>query len=173
MEILRYPDPRLTLPNAPLERFGPEEMERVAEMFRIMAEGDGVGLAAPQVGWNVRLFVLVLPTSPGGPEMPTRPTPFVFYNPTVDLLGRKVRLPEGCLSFPGIHSTIERFSAVRMKAETPSGPVDVTTSDFPAHAIQHEFDHLDGVLMTDRMDPEERARLEPALEALRRVTKKD
>ena len=163
MEILRYPDPRLKAPNAPLERFGPEEQAKVEEMYRLMANVDGVGLAAPQVGWNVRLFIL----SFAGPE-DAEAKVFVFWNPTLELHGEKILMSEGCLSFPGIPGDVERWTHARLVAETPGGKIDVAVSGFPAQAVQHEMDHIDGVLFIDRMSPVERARMEPLLEELRK-----
>lgn len=168
MEILKYPDPRLTAPNASIQVFGPEERAKVAEMFHLMSVGGGVGLAAPQVGWNVRLFILQLPENPPEQGGVSRMMSFVFINPSLELLGERVRLPEGCLSFPRIYADVERSARVRLVADTPGGKVDVTASDFPAQAIQHEFDHLEGVLFIDRMDAAERAKIEPQLEILRR-----
>lgn len=171
MEILKYPDPRLTAPNALIETFGPEERAKVAEMFQVMANGDGVGLAAPQVGWNVRLFILQLPEIADVKAVATRMISFIFINPVVELLGERVCAPEGCLSFPGIYAAVERSSKIRVVAQTPSGRIDVVTEGFPAQAIQHEADHLDGVLFTERMVASERARVEPVLQALRNARK--
>lgn len=159
MEILKYPDPRLTAKNEPIGKFGAEEQAKVDEMFRVMAENDGIGLAAPQVGWNVRLFILGVQTQ-GGQKL-------IFWNPTIELADKRILVPEGCLSFPGIPATVERASQIRMKAQTLEGEISGDIGGFTAQAIQHEMDHVDGILFIDRLTEAERQRIEPALRRLR------
>lgn len=173
MEILKYPDPRLMAPNAPIEIYGPEERAKVAEMFRIMSGADGIGLAAPQVGWNVRLFIMRFLEVPAEEGETERTLSFVFFNPSIKLLGERILAPEGCLSFPGVFAKVERSSQVRLVAQTPYSNVDSVARGLPAQAIQHEMDHLDGVLFTDRMSAAERSRIEPLLEDLRKNFRKD
>jgi peptide deformylase len=170
MEILKWPDPRLTAPNAQLEGFGPDERAKVDGMVRLMLGGNGVGLAAPQVGWNARLFMLAI----GAVKIDGTAAqfkPLVFFNPEIETYGEKELRPEGCLSFPGIFAKVERWSHARLKADTPDGRTEIRFIGFAAQAVQHEFDHLDGILFIDRLSPEERSRIEPELEALRMVQK--
>lgn len=156
MEILKYPDPRLTAPNKPIERLEADDARRIEEMFGLMAKVDGIGLAASQVGWNVRLFILGFEGSPS-----------IFWNPTIELIGEKDLLTEGCLSFPGITGQVARASRVRLRARTPEGAIDVMTTGLAAQAVQHEMDHVDGRLFIEYFSPEDLARIEPVLAELR------
>jgi peptide deformylase len=107
---------------------------------------NGVGLAAPQVGWNVRLFVM-------NPDQRTfRPQEQrVFWNPAiVERLGERRWKREGCLSLPRVFGDIERWDVVRLKAMTPAGPIDEFFSEFAGEIVQHEVDHLDGKLCYDQ-----------------------
>lgn len=158
MEILKYPDLRLMAKNLPIEKFGEEERAKVDEMFRVMSTTDGIGLAAPQVGWNVRLFILGFKTKSG--------EPLVFWNPILSLAGERVMMPEGCLSFPGIPADVERSTEVLLQAETPRGKIEAKIGGFGAHTVQHEMDHVDGILFIDRLSAAERERIEPALRQL-------
>ncbi len=161
MKILRYPDPRLTAKNEPLGVWTEEAAKKVEVMHHLMAADDGVGLAAPQVGWNVRLFVMMLPDNDLG-EMATR----VIFDPTLEFEGSIVHLREGCLSFPGMWATIERCDRVRLIGKTPEGKFDQVLIGMSAHAAQHEMDHLNGLLYIDRMTPADRRRNEAVIRAL-------
>lgn len=162
MKILRYPDPRLTAKNAGIPAWTPEVAIKVEEMVTLMAVSGGVGLAAPQVGWNVRLFVMSIPTEHGGDGQV-----ITVLNPVVELMGLKVPMSEGCLSFPGIGADIERYTSVRLMGETPEGRLDRNFEDLAAQTIQHEIDHLDGILFIERMTPADRRIAEPILERMR------
>lgn len=161
MEILKYPDPRLTAKNGPLGTWTPEASTKVGEMYTAMAKIGGVGLAAPQVGWNVRLFIMEISNRKTGEVELT-----VVFDPVVELIGEERRLVEGCLSFPGITARVVRRDRVRLTGQTPYGPIDEILDGLAAHAAQHEIDHLDGVLFIDRLVPEQRKLLEPYLEKL-------
>jgi len=162
VEILKWPDPRLTAPNAPLERLGPEEREKVKEMLRLMTAYDGVGLAAPQVGWNVRLCI-VLHAMPGDAE----PWPLVMVNPKATFHGEKMLMREGCLSIRGVFGDVARFSHAVVQAETPTGKVEIVCTGLTARTVQHEMDHLEGKLFIDRLEPKDRAVVQPILDAMR------
>jgi peptide deformylase len=162
VEILKWPDPRLTAPNAPLERFGPEEREKAKEMLRVMTAAGGVGLAAPQVGWNVRLCI-VLQARLGNAE----PWPIVLVNPKVTFHGANDLFQEGCLSVPGVFGDVARFSHAVVQAETPIGRVEIVCEDMTARALQHEMDHLDGRLFIDCLSPKDLAAAQPILDALK------
>ena len=157
MELLKYPDPRLTEHNRPIDALSSEDLLKVEEMFGVMARSDGLGLAAPQVGWNVRLFILGFEAR----------EPLIFWNPKIELVGEKQLMTEGCLSFPGISVPVSRALRVRLLAETPNGPVDLMTAGLAAQAVQHEMDHVDGKLFIEHLSPEDRARIEPVLAELR------
>jgi len=122
----------------------------IRDMFETMAEYNGVGLAAPQVHQPVRLLIA------GGEEDDQgRPMFRVMINPTVTPLegARKLGMFEGCLSVPGLRGWVERPDKVRIEAWNEKGEkLDFTLEGFPAVVMQHEVDHLDGVLYVDRIE---------------------
>lgn len=148
MDLLFYPNPRLTAKNAAISTYTLEIAEKVKQMIPVMQTKDGVGLAAPQVGWNVRLFV-------GYVNKVHEPSSLrVYYNPEITTSGDLVRAEEGCLSFPHLRAQIARYTEVEIRAQTPDGPVVERIEDpFYARMIQHEMDHLDGLLFIERMSP--------------------
>lgn len=148
MDLIFYPNPLLTAKNATIPTYTPEIAEKVKLMLPIMQTKDGVGLAAPQVGWNVRLFV-------GYVNKVHEPSSLrVYYNPEITTSGEKVFGEEGCLSFPRLRAQIARYTEVEIKAMTPDGPIVERIEDpFYARMIQHEMDHLDGLLFIERMTP--------------------
>ncbi len=163
MDIVLYPDPRLRAPNDPVQEFGPELQALARDMFEAMYRTEGVGLAAPQVGVNVKLLVFN-PT--GDPE--ARDQERVLCNPRIVRSARERAFGrEGCLSFPGIFAEIERPVAVTIEALDLRGrPFTLELSDWEARIFQHEFDHLEGVLFIDRMRPVDKATHRAALEEL-------
>jgi peptide deformylase len=147
MKIVLYPDSRLIYPNKPLRQYGKEEASKIAEMLQLMYKTDGIGLAAPQVGWNVTLFVANLTGDEAGER--------IYINPRIETSGDLVMGKEGCLSFPGILANILRRENVMITADTPKGPIAEDHSEMAARVIQHEFDHLDSMLFIERMNPAE------------------
>lgn len=146
MRILHYPDPRLTAKNASLSGWTEEAAAKVEEMRTVLAKVDGVGLAAPQVGWNVKLFIIELFDKENGEQIER-----VIFNPAIKHMGSLVPMKEGCLSFPGVWATIKRYERVELIGTTPEGPIDEVLTGFSAQAAQHEMDHLDGILFIERM----------------------
>jgi len=128
----------------------------IDDMFETMREYSGVGLAAPQVHEGVRLFVAGLKPGTVGPEiggddeMPL----IALVNPEIELVGEPTEMGwEGCLSIPDIRGQVPRAPAVKVKALDRQGkPLAFTAKGFPARVIQHEYDHLNGVLFFDRME---------------------
>lgn len=159
MQILHYPDPRLTAKNLPLELWTEETASKVEEMRKVLGRVDGVGLAAPQVGWNVKLFILELFDKEKGEQIEG-----VIFNPAIKHMGSLVPMKEGCLSFPGMWATIKRYERVELLGMTPEGPIDEVLTGFLAQAAQHEMDHLDGILFTERMTAADRKLHEKYLE---------
>lgn len=145
LAIIKWPDPRLKRVSAPVERFDESLRALAEEMFRLMRLAKGVGLAAPQVGVNQRLFVMNHTGEPGDDQ--------VFVNPVLTALeGEAIVAEEGCLSLPDIHIDVERPARVRIDAFGLDGsPVSVEREGFEARVWQHETDHLLGILLTDRM----------------------
>lgn len=160
MEIAYYPNPCLTAPNSQLGAWSEESAGKVDEMRSLLTRTRGAGLAAPQVGWNVRLFILSIAGK--GSETVER----VVFDPVVTPVGDKMPMEEGCLSFPSLWATIDRFDRVRLEGKTPEGPIDELLIGFEAQAVQHEMDHLNGLLFIERMTPADRQKNAPALRQL-------
>lgn len=146
IRILWYPDPRLVATNQPILKFTPDMESLTKAMFELMYKTDGIGLAAPQIGWNAQLFVMNLTPNDKTGER-------VYWNPKITNSGDQVLDIEGCLSFPNMSAKIKRYSHTEMKAMTPAGEVTEHFDDLGARAIQHEIDHLEGMLFIDRMTP--------------------
>ena len=152
LPILRWPDPRLSQPCGPAI-LDDDLRALAADMLETMYAAPGRGLAAPQVGRLIRLFVMDVSWKEG-----TR-APQVFVNPeVVALLGDRATGPEGCLSIPGPVTEVERSVAVQMRWTDLDGQVnEAVLTGFAAICAQHEYDHLDGILTLDRLTPEARA----------------
>lgn len=155
LPILRWPDPRLSQPCAPAV-LDDNLRQLAADMLETMYAAPGRGLAAPQVGRLVRMFVMDVTWKDG-----TR-TPQVFVNPEIlELRGEPVAGPEGCLSIPGPVTEVTRAPMVHLRWTDLDGQRhDAVLSGFAAICVQHEYDHLDGVLTLDRLTPEGRAKAE-------------
>ena len=146
LKIILYPDPRLKKISQPVTAFDQRLRQLANRMLELMREARGVGLAAPQVGENVRLFVMNATQEPGDDR--------VYVNPVLSDLEGDEEQEEGCLSLPGIHVNVTRGRQVRMQAQDLEGrPIEEVATGFPARVWQHEFDHLNGTLLTDRMGP--------------------
>lgn len=147
--IVLYPDPRLKRACAPVTQFD-ENLRKLAErMFIVMREQRGIGLAAPQVGVLVRMFVM---NTTGDPD-----DDVAYVNPEI-LDGENPReSEEGCLSIPDIRVQIRRPTRCRLRARTLTGrPIELEGDDLVARCWQHETDHLNGMLIIDRMGPADR-----------------
>ncbi len=144
--ILQYPDKLLRVRAEPVVQVTPEVVALIEDMKETMYAAPGCGLAAPQIGVSLRLFIV----DTAGEDEPSDLR--VFINP--EIVGRegKAIWEEGCLSFPGVHEEIERTAKVTVRALDERGePFEVTAEGLLGVAIQHENDHLDGVLMIDHM----------------------
>jgi peptide deformylase len=146
--ILHFPDDRLRVKAEPVTDFGPDLQQLVDDMAETMYDGRGIGLAAPQVGEGKRLFIIDIANN--DEEAPSEL--MVFVNPVIVETAGEVLWNEGCLSFPGIREDIERAERVRVRAQNGSGkPFELEAEELLAVAIQHETDHLDGVLIIDHL----------------------
>jgi peptide deformylase len=144
LKVILYPDPRLKLKSNPVAEFDSSLKALSQRMLELMREHRGVGLAAPQVGINIRLFVMNPDNQPGNDR--------VYVNPKLEWLEGEELGEEGCLSLPDIHAEILRGQKARLVAQTLDGqPVEEEQSGFVARIWQHEIDHLDGVMIIDRM----------------------
>ncbi len=159
-DLTLYPDPRLRRVAAPVQSFDEELRAIVAGMFERMYASKGVGLAAPQVGLRLRILVANA-TGEAQDEL-------VLVNPRIaERFGPNTSFEEGCLSFPGIYAEIERPESCRVQAFRPDGTAfEQTYSGFPSRIVQHEYDHLEGVLLVDRMSPADKLRHKAALDEL-------
>lgn len=157
-ELSLFPDPILRKQTPKVATFDDELVAITEGMIRRMHASSGVGLAAPQVGLNMRIFVMS-PTGKEGEET-------VMINPEILSRGRSVTsYEEGCLSFPGIYAEIVRPEDCAVRFQTATGEtIEEAYQGFASRVIQHEFDHLEGVLFTDRMTPADKQRLRRDLE---------
>jgi len=145
--ILRHPDPRLRAVCYPVTVFDADLSTLATDMFETMYAAPGRGLAAPQVGVLTRMFVMDTAWKEGAP------VPQVFVNPRLLAVSEeRVVIEEGCLSIPGVPCLVERPVSLRLAWQGLDGAVQEGEFDaMPARAIQHELDHLDGVLCIDRV----------------------
>jgi peptide deformylase len=155
LKIARMGHPVLLQHCAPVDDPGAPEIRRlVADMMETMEDAPGVGLAAPQVHVPLRLFVFRVPgeRTGGGPD-DAQVGNSVLINPTVELLGEERVLGwEGCLSIPGLRAAVPRATRVRYRGVDCEGnPVEREVGGFHARVVQHENDHLDGILYTMRL----------------------
>lgn len=149
LHLITYPHPTLRYPAKPIARVDAHLKSLVGQMFDIMYEHRGVGLAATQVNVPIRLFI----ANPSG-EKETGPE-LVFINPVIQRATGAAEAEEGCLSLPGINAVVKRNKSVRVNAYGMDGSeINLEVDGFLARIIQHELDHLDGVLFIDRVSQE-------------------
>ena len=165
LEIVRLGPPVLRSPaeEVPEDWFGSGRLVDLGlAMVRTMIEEQGVGLAAPQVADGLRLFPYWVPEDDDHPGI----APTVLVNPEVRPIGdEREEGWEGCLSIPGLRGLVPRFRRIKVKARTVDGePVSLTADGFHARVIQHENDHLDGVVFLDRMTSTQSLAFEPEWE---------
>lgn len=164
-ELVVHPHPVLRRKATPVVRVDEGVRALVKEMFEIMADEEGIGLAAPQVGESLRIFVTGERASDDGDlNVPAR----AFINPVLKSLeGALEPHDEGCLSLPGIRGQIRRPTKVTIEATDLEGrPFTLTSEAFCARVWQHEFDHLEGIMIIDRMSMLDRIRVRKALKEL-------
>ena len=160
MQIITYPHPTLRRASKPLRRVDAELRKLIREMFDLMYEAKGIGLAANQVDLPLRLFIVNLEARPDvGEEL-------VFINPVISLpRGGSEEAEEGCLSIPGVYGQVVRPKQVRLNAYSLQGEeFAADLSGLFARCCQHELDHLDGVLFPDRMSATARADIQEDLD---------
>jgi peptide deformylase len=147
LDIRRFGDPVLKTRAAPVETFDESLVRLTQDMLATMRDQEGVGLAANQVGRLKRVFVAAIEDEE-----------YVFVNPVLsDWSETTESVPEGCLSIPGIQVDVERPTAVTVSGHDASGePLELRATDLLARVLQHEVDHLDGVLILDRTDRQSR-----------------
>jgi peptide deformylase len=182
LPILQYGDPMLRAKGERIENIDNRVRELAANMIGTMHAAHGVGLAAQQVGEALQLTVLDISAVEDRPSTlkvsgkdvdPKSAMPIVLINPEVELRGEMEVGLEGCLSFPEITGDIERAESVLVRAQTLEGEMfQLEASGLLARAIQHEHDHLHGILFIDRMNSAAKAALSSRLKRLQKETKR-
>ena len=146
LKIVKYPEPVLSQPGEPITEFNAELRKLVADMFETTYASQGIGLAAPQVSVSKRLTVIDLSMGKNPKDK------LVLINPEIILQEGKLYEEEGCLSFPEIREKVSRAAKVRIRAQDDHGKwFEMDGADLLARAMQHEIDHLDGILAIDRV----------------------
>jgi peptide deformylase len=146
--VVKYPDPVLAKKGAEVTEFGPELAQFVEEMWASMYAAHGIGLAAPQIGVSKRITVIDVSFK----EKPAEK--LVLINPEIVKREGKQFEEEGCLSLPEIREKVQRAARVKVRAQDVNGAFfEVEGEELLARAMQHELDHLDGVLFIDRLSP--------------------
>jgi len=164
VQLIFYPHPTLRHVSKPLRRVDAQLRQMITQMFEIMYEHEGIGLAANQVDLPYRVFVLNLTGDPNEKD-----AEMVFINPVILRRKGTVEESEGCLSLPEIRAPVPRFQTVVVTSYDLKGrEFTMEASGLAARAIQHEIDHLDGVLFIDRLSPSQLREIRDQLEALER-----
>jgi len=159
LEVVLYPDPRLSRATKPVAAVDDSIREMAERMIATMHRAGGIGIAAPQVGWDRRVCI-VSGTGDPGDEI-------VLVNPRIVRQEGTALMEEGCLSFPGLSASITRAAEVSVEFAGLDGrTVVLDAANLLGRCILHEVDHLDGVLFTSRLTPADRVRLKRALRDL-------
>ena len=182
LQILEYGDPILRAKGKPIENIDDRIRELAANMIETMHAANGVGLAAQQIGEALQLTVLDVSLVEDRPSTlkldgkevdPKAAMPLILINPEIELRGANEAGVEGCLSFPEITGDIDRAKSVIVRAQTLEGrTIEIEASGFLARAIQHEGDHLNGILFIDRMNSAAKAVLSSRLKRLQKETRR-
>jgi peptide deformylase len=182
LSILQYGDPILRAKGKRIEKIDERIRELAQNMIETMHAASGVGLAAPQVGESLQLTVLDISQVEdrlstmelnGKSVDPQRAMPLVLINPQIDLGGETETATEGCLSFLEITGEIERAKSITVRAQNLDGEaVEIEATGFLARAIQHEVDHLNGILFIDRMSAAAKTSLSSKLKRLQKETQR-
>lgn len=164
-KIIYLPDPRLRKVAVPVEQFDDDLQVLIDDMFETMYDAQGIGLAAPQIGISLRLFVLDLSDDKSQPR--------VFINPKIIEQEGKKSYQEGCLSVPGVYETVERAQKIKLKALARTGEqIVLEAEDLLADCLQHELDHLNGKVFIDLLSPLKRNIARKKLDKFKRLEAK-
>lgn len=177
LRIVQYGDPILRQKGKPIATITPEIEQLARDMIDAMREAHGVGLAAQQVGRALQIAVIDIPADSERPSRMWREgkevpyaeyMPLVLINPEISMTKKKESGTEGCLSFPGLQAEINRGARVKVACQRLDGkPFAFEADGLLGRAVQHEFDHLQGILFIDRMEESDRRALKASIEALR------
>ncbi|MFK7776928.1 MAG: peptide deformylase [Gimesia sp.] len=156
LHIVNYPHPALRWKSKPVKSISPEIHDTVRTMFDLMYEARGIGLAANQVALPYRLFIVNLTADPNETE-----EEFVFINPEITKRKGTTEGEEGCLSLPQLYGDVKRSEEITLEAYDLDGQLfEISLDDLAARAVQHEHDHLEGIMFPDRMVEDKRVELD-------------
>ena len=162
LEIVHYPHPALRWKSREVTKIDAELREMVEQMFELMYAARGIGLAANQVALPYRLFV----TNPTG-DREERDQELVFINPQISRRNGSEEDEEGCLSLPEVYGPVARATRIVVDAFDLSGrQFELELEDLPARVVQHEYDHVEGVMFIDRVAPGALPKLKPLIDDL-------
>lgn len=157
VEIVYYPHPALNWKSKPITEINAKLRSTVSEMFELMYDARGIGLAANQVALPLRLFVVNVTADPDEKD-----EEFVFINPEITRRKGSVEGEEGCLSLPEVYGPVVRAEQIVVEAFDLKGEgFEMKLNDLPARAVQHEYDHIEGVMFFDRMSPAAKDEIDP------------
>lgn len=168
LEILKYPDPRLKKKSLPVEKFDDDLGRLIADMAETMYAAPGVGLAAPQIGRSLRLAVIDVTRANEGKNL------LVLINPEIASADGECTWDEGCLSVPDYNEDVKRKEKVVVRYRDPAGKdCEIRAEGLLAIALQHELDHLDGILFIDRLSSLKRALYRRKLRKIKKEKEKE
>ena len=181
LPLTYFGNPILRQKGDPVLEITPELEQFIKDMFDTMEKHRGIGLASQQVGRPIQLTVIDIRPVEDRPSTlelneeeadPNSIMPLVLLNPIIEPLAPEVSGPEGCLSFPEIYGDVSRPEKIRVKAlNEHNEPIEFVCGGLLARCVQHETDHLHGILFTDRMDRDTKAELRDELDAIQKATK--
>lgn len=163
LSVLQFPDPKLRTKASPVKEFGADLHRMIDDMFETMYEQNGVGLAATQVDIHQQIITIDVSES--------RKEPFCVINPEI-IHSEGIHYEfEGCVSFPGVYEKVERAAKLRLRALDKKGnSFEIDAEELLAVCIQHEMDHLNGILFIDHLSRLKQERMRKKLDKLRRQT---
>jgi len=181
LSIVQYGDPVLRTKGKRIDKIDNHIRELAASMLETMHAVNGIGLAAQQVGEALQLTVIDISQVEDRPSTmklngkevdPKTAMPLVLINPEIELRSDTEIGSEGCLSFPEISGDIERAKSALLRAQTLDGEIEIEAGGLLSRALQHELDHLNGILFIDRMSSAAKAALASRLKRLQKETKR-
>ena len=156
LPILQHPDQRLRIKAAVVEHFDEKLADQAEKMLATMYDAKGIGLAGTQVDFHQRVIVIDVSEN--------RDSPIKLVNPEIELIGETVSNEEGCLSIPGVYDSVKRSDRISVSAQAVDGStLEMEAEDLLAICIQHECDHLDGILFIDHLSSLKRKRINEQL----------
>lgn len=149
LPIVLYPDPILKKPTSDVKEITPEIIQLLSDMAETMYDAPGIGLAGPQVGVSLRICVVDVGDNPDTGRVKRL---YKLINPYIVAKEGKTKYEEGCLSLPGIHEIVERHAKITVEALDENGEkISLEADDLLAICLQHEIDHLDGIIFPERL----------------------